>query len=120
MQTILQGNIRSVTKYSMESNSGISIFLEQQNEGLNENIIGNEILTIGGPYEMATTFEVYANEGLLPGEFELRVVIGRGAGGKAKLTCLAVKDPRMSGIKQTDGKAPVSSPAPSAAQTVNK
>lgn len=95
MQTVLTGNIRSVTKYSMESNSGISIFLEQQNEGLNDNIIGNEILTIAGPYEMATTFEAYANEGLLPGDFELRVVIGRGAGGKAKLTCLAVKDPRM-------------------------
>lgn len=96
MQTVLTGNIRSVTKYSMDSNSGISIFLEQLNEGLNENIIGNEILTISGPYEMAANFEAYANEGLLPGEFELRVSIGRGAGGKAKLTCLAVKDPRLS------------------------
>lgn len=91
LDTVVRGSIISVTTYSMESNSGCTIFLSQENDGSNPNIIGNEIITVSASYDMKSAFEGFANSGILPGMFDLVVSMGRGAAGKAKVTCKSVK-----------------------------
>lgn len=100
MKTTIFANVRMVQKYDSDTTKGINVFCEEENEGLNENLIGPIQLVIGGPLEHFATFKQYDKEGLLPGQFELSIDVGRGAGGKAKLTLLAIKDPRLSGIKK--------------------
>ena len=100
MKTLVVANVRMVQKYDSDTTKGINVFCEEENEGLNENLLGPVQLVIGGPLDHFATFQMYAKEGLLPGQFELSVDVGRGAGGKAKLTLLAIKDPRMSGVKK--------------------
>lgn len=100
MKSTVVANVRMVQKYDSDTTKGINVFCEEENEGLNENLLGPVQLVIGGPLDHFATFHMYEKEGLLPGQFELSVDIGRGAGGKAKLTLLAIKDPRMKNVKQ--------------------
>ncbi|ANE55684.1 hypothetical protein AYM39_11180 [Methylomonas sp. DH-1] len=89
-----------VQKYDTGEAKGINVFCEDDNDGLNENLIGPVQLVIGGNIDHFAHFKQYEQEGFLPGRFELSVDIGRGAGGKAKLTLLSIKDPRMSNVKK--------------------
>jgi|GEM_PF-3954604 len=95
MKTTLQANVRMVQKYDSETTKGINVFCEEENEGLNENLLGPVQLVMGGPLELFSKFQEYFNQGHLPGTLEMTVDVGRGAGGKAKLTVLAVKDPAL-------------------------
>jgi len=98
MKTLVVANVRMIQKYDTDTTKGCNVFCEDENDGLNENLIGPIQLVIGGALEHFETFKAYAKEGLLPGQFELSVDVTRGSGGKAKLTLLAVKDPRLAGI----------------------
>ena len=68
---------------------------EEENEGLNENLLGPVQLVMGGPLELFQTFENLYKQNALPGMLEMTVDVGRGAGGKAKLTVLSIKDPLL-------------------------
>jgi len=95
MKTKITANVRMVQKYDSDTTKGINVFCEEENEGLNPNLLGPIQLVIGGPVEMFPLFQAYENTGFLPGEFELTVDVGRGSGGKAKLTLLSVSDPAL-------------------------
>lgn len=105
MKAQMTANIRMVQKYDSDSAKGINVFCEEENEGLNPNLIGPIQLVIGGTLAQFAIFEAYANAGLLPGTFDITVDVGRGAGGKAKLTLLTVKDPAMQQHLQTGQQA---------------
>ena len=104
MKAQMTANIRMVQKYDSESAKGINVFCEEENEGLNPNLIGPIQLVIGGTLAQFAIFEAYANAGLLPGNFDITVDVGRGAGGKAKLTLLSVKDPALQKHLQGSGQ----------------
>lgn len=111
MKTVINANVRMVQKYDSDTTKGINVFCEEENEGLNENLLGPVQLVIGGPLEMYSLFQGYYNAGVLPGPIEMTVDVGRGAGGKAKLTLLALKDPQLKAHldksqRQTDTTAP--------------
>ncbi|WNB76784.1 hypothetical protein [Methylomonas koyamae] len=106
MKTTITANVRMVQKYDSDSTKGVNVFCEDENDGVNENLIGPVQLVIGGALDHFETFKTYAKEGFLPGVFELSVDVTRGAGGKAKLTLLSVKDPRLSGIKKVTETRP--------------
>ncbi|MDO9104761.1 MAG: hypothetical protein Q7U57_07345 [Methylovulum sp.] len=95
MKTTITANVRMVQKYETDTVKGINVFCEEENEGLNPNLIGPIQLVIGGSIDQFPVLQAYANTGLLPGEFDLVVDVGRGSGGKAKLTLLSVKDPAL-------------------------
>jgi len=100
MKTTIVGNVRMVQKYDSDTTKGVNVFCEEENEGLNENLLGPVQLVIGGHLDHFETFKQFYKEGLLPGPVEMSIDVGRGAGGKAKLTLLAVKDPRMKDVKK--------------------
>lgn len=100
MKTLVVANVRMVQKYDTDTTKGVNVFCEDENDGLNENLIGPVQLVIGGALEHFETFKTYTKEGFLPGQFELSVDVTRGSGGKAKLTLLSVKDPRLAGVKK--------------------
>lgn len=95
MKATMTANIRMIQKYESDTVKGINVFCEEENEGLNPNLLGSVQLVIGGNLEQFALFERYNKEGHLPGTFEITVDIGRGSGGKAKLTLLSVKDPEI-------------------------
>ena len=109
MKATMTANIRMIQKYVSETVKGINVFCEEENEGLNPNLLGPVQLVIGGSIDQYLLFERYDKQGLLPGQFEITVDVGRGSGGKAKLTLLSVKDP--------DPRKPQSQGNPSTAQT---
>lgn len=101
MKSTIVANVRMVQKYDSDTTKGINVFCEEENEGLNENLLGPVQLVIGGPLEMFPTFQAFYRDNLLPGQIEMTVDIGRGSGGKAKLTLISVKDPALqSHLKQ--------------------
>ncbi|WP_157198078.1 hypothetical protein [Methylomonas sp. DH-1] len=106
MKSTIAANVRMIQKYDTDTSKGINVFCEDENDDLNENLIGPIQLVIGGALDHFQTFKTYEKEGFLPGVFELSVDITRGAGGKAKLTLLSVKDPRLSGIKKVTETRP--------------
>lgn len=112
MKAEMTANVRMVQKYDSDTTKGINVFCEEKNEGINPNLIGPIQLVIGGPLEMFNLFQAYDNAGLLPGEFDLTVDVGRGAGGKAKLTLLAVKDPTLKQHLENKDKKPENKPEP--------
>ncbi|TAL50639.1 MAG: hypothetical protein EPN89_04580 [Methylovulum sp.] len=108
MKATMTANIRMVQKYESDTVKGINVFCEEENEGLNPNLIGPIQLVIGGTVDQYPLFQAYANSGLLPGEFEITVDVGRGSGGKAKLTLLSIKDPALKKhLSQTDNQTAV-------------
>ncbi|WP_415878980.1 hypothetical protein [Methylomonas sp. TEB] len=106
MKTIVVANVRMVQKYDSESTKGCNVFCEDENDGLNQNLIGPIQLVIGGALDHFETFKAYEKEGYLPGQFELSVDVTRGSGGKAKLTLLSVKDPSLSRMKKVTETRP--------------
>lgn len=108
MKATMTANIRMIQKYDSDTVKGINVFCEEENEGLNPNLLGPVQLVISGNLEQFAMFERYAQEGHLPGQFEITVDVGRGSGGKAKLTLLAVKDPALK--KHLEGAKPVTAP----------
>ncbi|WP_150046127.1 hypothetical protein [Methylomonas rhizoryzae] len=95
MKTTLIANVRMVQKYDSETTKGINVFCEEDNEGLNENLLGPIQLVMGGPLELFPRFQDLYKQGQLPGQLEMTVDVGRGSGGKAKLTILTIKDPAL-------------------------
>lgn len=93
MKTQLLANVRMVQKYDSETTKGINVFCEEENEGLNENLLGPVQLVMGGPLDLFSRFQDLFKTGALPGQLEMTVDVGRGGGGKAKLTVLSIKDP---------------------------
>lgn len=110
MKTQLIANVRMVQKYDSDTTKGINVFCEEDNEGLNENLLGPIQLVMGGPLELFPNFQQYFNQGLLPGQLEMTVDVGRGAGGKAKLTVLSVKDPALQQHLAKSGNKPLEQP----------
>ncbi|AEF99482.1 hypothetical protein [Methylomonas methanica] len=103
MKTNLLANVRMVQKYDSDTTKGINVFCEEENEGLNENLLGPVQLVMGGPLELFTRFQDLFKTGALPGQLEMSVDVGRGAGGKAKLTVLSIKDPLLQAhVNQTN------------------
>lgn len=109
MKTQLIANVRMVQKYDSETTKGINVFCEEENEGLNENLLGMIQLVMGGPLDLFSRFQEFFNQGMLPGQLEMTVDVGRGAAGKAKLTVLSVKDPLL---QQHLNKGANSNPSP--------
>jgi len=114
MKTTIAANVRMAQKYDTDTTKGCNVFCEDENDGLNENLVGPVQLVIGGALEHFETFKTYAKEGYLPGVFELSVDITRGSGGKAKLTLLGIKDPKLSGIKKVTETRPDNAPGKAA------
>lgn len=107
MKTQITANVRMVQKYDSAEAKGINVFCEEENEGLNENLLGPVQLVLGGSLDQFSVFEQLYKTNQLPGQIEMTVDVGRGAGGKAKLTILAIKDPalteHLSNVRVVDG-----------------
>ncbi|WGS84976.1 hypothetical protein [Methylomonas sp. UP202] len=114
MKTTVIANVRMVQKYDTDTTKGVNVFCEDENDGLNENLIGPVQLVIGGNLDHFEAFKAYEKEGFLPGQFELSVDVTRGSGGKAKLVLINIKDPRLAGINRVYEQRPdPAQPSPS-------
>lgn len=93
MQTVITGQVESLTRYSIEDNKGGSIWLSKPNSGKNENNLGNELIKIKMPFEMFDQQKAKVDSGELsfPSHFEILCEISMGSGNRAVFTAISMK-----------------------------
>jgi len=87
MQLIETGLVIGVNRYKVNSSTGGSLYLLQENHGGNDQLIGLEVKKIDMPYAM---FEQFKSK-KLPGEYEVLVDAERGGQDEAKISALSAK-----------------------------
>lgn len=94
MQTTVIGNVVSVTKYEIDAGTkGGSIWVTKPTSGMNDNVLGEELIKIKIPYELFDQLKqkVEAKEMQLPGLAEILVNIDMGGQNKAALTAISIR-----------------------------
>jgi len=94
MQTTVIGNLVSATKYEIDDGTkGGSIWVSKPTSGMNDNILGEELIKIKIPYELFNQLKqkVEAKEMQVPGLAEILVNIDMGGQNKATLTAISIR-----------------------------
>jgi len=94
MQTTVIGNLISATKYEIDAGTkGGAIWVTKPTSGMNDNVLGEEIIKIKIPYDLFNQLKqkVEAKEMQLPGLAEILVNIDMGGQNKATLTAISIR-----------------------------
>jgi hypothetical protein len=94
MQTIVTGQVESVTRYEIDSDSkGGSIWITKASSGKNPNVLGREIIKIRMPYAMFEQLKSKQESGEIefPCNMEILCEIDMGGQNRAVLTAISAK-----------------------------
>ena len=87
MQTLEKGFIIGANRYQVRNQRGGSLYMVQQNSGINDQLIGLEVKRIDMPFHMFNQLKPKN----LPGEYEVIVDSTRGGADEAKLMASSIK-----------------------------
>lgn len=93
MQTVVRGQVESLTRYEMDGNKGGYVWLSKPTDGTLPNVLGNELMKIKMPFEMFDQKKAEFDAGKLyfPVQMEILCSVAVAAGNKASLTVLSMK-----------------------------
>lgn len=93
MQTIVTGQVESLTRYDIDGSKGGSIWVSKPNTGKNPDVLGRELIKIKMPYVMFDQLEAKEKAGELtfPTRMEVLCDIDMGGGNKAVLVATSIK-----------------------------
>jgi len=94
MQTTLIGNVICLTKYEIDANTkGGSIWVQTPNSGINQDILGDELIKVKMPFEIFAQQKAKVDAGELkfPAQMELLVQVSVGSQNKAALNLVSMR-----------------------------
>lgn len=94
MQSTIIGKVISATRYAIDEESkGGSVWVTKPTTGKNKNVLGEDIIKIGMPYEMFSQLQQRAESGEyeFPGLYEILCDVDMGGGNRAKLSAVSIR-----------------------------
>jgi len=88
MNSILKANVLGAKRYDINGNKMASLFLVQETDQSDENVVGHEVMKLSAPYNVIE--QIKSSGVALPAAAEVTVQTKAGSGGKLQLICLDV------------------------------
>jgi hypothetical protein len=93
MQTVVTGQVESVTRYDIDGGKGGAIWVSKPSSGKNPNVLGRDLIKVKMPYDMFDQIKLKQESGEIefPCMMEILCDIDMGGQNRAVLTAVSIK-----------------------------
>lgn len=102
MINTITARVIGASRYEVEGIKGAKITLMNEADPNNDNLVGNQVMTISGPYEILEQLRAFAPH--MPCNLEIDAEM-RASGGKMTMHAIAVREPAVTGRPASNSNA---------------